>query len=254
MEELKLSIAAPKPRTGKEGFTLAEVLITLAIIGVVAALTIPSVVRNYQKQQTVTRLKKAYSTISNTTNLAIAEYGPVKTWDMKTANEGSSGQGSIYFAQRYLIPYLKVSKDCKNQTTGDCQFKYSTYNKRETASADSQWARFYLNDGSAVAVYSYIGYEDLQKYAHVFIDINGQKEPNIKGRDIFVFLYIVRYDTQTNWTPGMRPYSSSSTREGILADTTFGCNKNVVGTFFGGSSCAALIIKDGWQIKDDYPW
>ncbi len=99
---------------GRLAFTLAEVLITLAVIGVVAALTIPSVVRNYQKTQAVTQLKKAYSTIANTTNLAVAEYGPVETWEMKDANEGGTGAGSVYFAQRYLIPYLKVSKDCEN--------------------------------------------------------------------------------------------------------------------------------------------
>jgi prepilin-type N-terminal cleavage/methylation domain-containing protein len=47
-----------------KGFTLAEVLITLAIIGVVAALTIPSVVKNYQKTQTTAKLRKAWATIS----------------------------------------------------------------------------------------------------------------------------------------------------------------------------------------------
>ena len=45
----------------KFGFTLAEVLITLGIIGVVAALTLPSLVTNYQKQVTVNKLKKFYN-------------------------------------------------------------------------------------------------------------------------------------------------------------------------------------------------
>jgi prepilin-type N-terminal cleavage/methylation domain-containing protein len=62
----------------KKGFTLSEVLITLAVIGTVAALTIPAVVSNYQKHQTVTRLKKTYSALANTTNLAIADHGPVE--------------------------------------------------------------------------------------------------------------------------------------------------------------------------------
>jgi prepilin-type N-terminal cleavage/methylation domain-containing protein len=46
----------------KKGFTLAEVLITLGIVGVVATITLPSVIKNYQKRQTVTQLKKAYTT------------------------------------------------------------------------------------------------------------------------------------------------------------------------------------------------
>lgn len=49
----------------KYAFTLAEVLITMGIIGIVAALTIPALIANYQKQVTVDRLKKSFSVISN---------------------------------------------------------------------------------------------------------------------------------------------------------------------------------------------
>ena len=48
----------------KIAFTLAEFLIILGIIGVVAALTLPSVIERHQKLETVTKLKKAYSTLS----------------------------------------------------------------------------------------------------------------------------------------------------------------------------------------------
>ena len=51
-----------------KAFTLAEVLITLGIIGVVAALTLPTLIQNHQKQVYVTQLKKAYSTINNAYN------------------------------------------------------------------------------------------------------------------------------------------------------------------------------------------
>ena len=43
------------------GFTLAEVLVTLSILGIIAAVTVPSVVRNFQKLVTITKLKIAYS-------------------------------------------------------------------------------------------------------------------------------------------------------------------------------------------------
>ena len=48
----------------KKAFTLSEVLITLGIIGMVAALTMPAVIANYQKQETVSRLQKVYSVLS----------------------------------------------------------------------------------------------------------------------------------------------------------------------------------------------
>ena len=65
----------------KKGFTLAEVLITLAIIGVVAALTIPAVVSNYQKQQFYTKFMKEYNVLSNALFLANADYGVIQNWN-----------------------------------------------------------------------------------------------------------------------------------------------------------------------------
>ena len=60
----------------KFGFTLAEVLITLAIIGIVAALTIPTVVANYNKHAQYTAFMKMYNTLSNAFSLASAESSP----------------------------------------------------------------------------------------------------------------------------------------------------------------------------------
>ena len=66
----------------KAAFTLAEVLITLAIIGIVAALTIPTLITNYQKKQTVSKLKQSYSIISQALTMAQAEHGDTTTWDV----------------------------------------------------------------------------------------------------------------------------------------------------------------------------
>ena len=59
----------------KKGFTLAEVLITLAIIGIVAALTIPSVISNYQQQEFKTGLKKAVSVLNEAIQMNIVQEG-----------------------------------------------------------------------------------------------------------------------------------------------------------------------------------
>ena len=58
-----------------KGFTLAEVLITLAIIGIVAALTIPSVISNYQQQEFKTGLKKAVSVLNEAIQMNITQEG-----------------------------------------------------------------------------------------------------------------------------------------------------------------------------------
>lgn len=66
--------------TYKNGFTLAEVLITLVIIGVIAAITVPSLINKTNNQETVSRLKKAYSTLAQVTNKIIAEEGSPQNW------------------------------------------------------------------------------------------------------------------------------------------------------------------------------
>ncbi len=220
----------------KKAFTLAEVLITLAIIGVVAALTIPTVVRNYQKHQTVTQLKKTYSALANTTNLAIAEYGPIEGWEI---NE-STGAGSENFANKYLIPYLKVQKNCKIQTTGDCTFYISYLNSITTNQLGQNWARFYLTDGTLIIVYNYN--EGGIKYVEVYVDLNGQRKPNKVSRDIFYFVYFLN-------TGKFMPNGYEGSREYLKSLTESGCNPDRNGKY-----CSTLIMKDGWQIRDDYPW
>ncbi len=226
-------------------FTLAEVLITLAIIGTVAALTIPTVVRNYQKQETVVRLKKTYSALANTTNLAIADNGPVTGWEIEHYNVPGA---SLNFANKYLIPYLKVSKNCENKTTAECEFKY-TIPGGESFSYGSSYARFYLTDGTLIVVLPNSGESAGLTYKHAIIavDLNGQKKPNLRGRDIFYFRYYIYYETDNNYRNGkFVPYGYNWSRASLI---TTGCASGE-----SYSLCAGLIARDGWQIKDDYPW
>ena len=66
----------------KSAFTLAEVLITLGIIGVVAALTIPSLIQKYEEKQTVSQVKKAYSEISQAYMSAVQGEGTPDNWGL----------------------------------------------------------------------------------------------------------------------------------------------------------------------------
>lgn len=64
----------------KNAFTLAEILITLGIIGVVAALTMPSLIQNYRKHVVETRLAKVYSVMNQAIKMTSAEYGEPTVW------------------------------------------------------------------------------------------------------------------------------------------------------------------------------
>lgn len=95
----------------KKGFTLAEVLITLGIIGVVAALTMPSLIQSYKERETVSRVKKFYSMINQALLLAINENGPVDEWDFAEIDQETGINVSNKFFE-YLRPHLKITKDC----------------------------------------------------------------------------------------------------------------------------------------------
>ena len=83
-----------------KGFTLAEVLITLGIIGVVAAMTLPTVVQNYQKQAVVNKLKKSYTNLQNALQQSMNENGDMSTWDFP--------DDSYLFFSKYIVPYYKT--------------------------------------------------------------------------------------------------------------------------------------------------
>ena len=102
----------------RAAFTLAEVLITLGIIGIVAAMTIPTLISNYNKRQTVTKLKQTYSILSQALTMAQVKEGDTSTWDVGgiygTSTDDpnfSSREATEKFVSKYLIPYVKVSKD-----------------------------------------------------------------------------------------------------------------------------------------------
>ena len=71
-------------------FTLAEVLITLGIIGIIAALTIPGLIEGYKKKVTVNKLKHSYSVLSNALLQAVQVHGDPTEWDWGNDNSYSS--------------------------------------------------------------------------------------------------------------------------------------------------------------------
>lgn len=234
------------------GFTLAETLITLVIVGVVAALTVPTIITKYQKEQTVTRLKKAYSALAQTTNHAIADNGPMTTWNVES---DELSEPEVFF-QRYLKPYLSVQKDCGIKTSDECEFKYKFLNSNTENTLENTDVRFYLNDGTFIALdITNKTPEENLLISRIFIDINGQKKPNKLGRDIFVFYYWIKYYNSKAIQGKFTSYGGYTTRTRDVLKTCSTCSSNYGCNKEGrGELCSGLIMYDNWQIKDDYPW
>lgn len=228
--------------TCKNGFTLAEVLITLVIVGVIASLTIPTTINNVNKTETVTRLKKAYSTLVQTVNRSTIDNGHMTIWDMGSTGDG---QAADDFNKKYLIPYLNLGRNCGTLTAGSCDFKFSYLNSSTEQSLNSKWARFYLGDGTFIATYTQNSGSTVR--LQMCVDINGQKKPNKMGRDVFLFNLTVKESSITEGK--ITPDGIGYNRDTLVSSAASNCNKATTGI-----RCASLIMKDGWKIESDYPW
>ena len=218
----------------KYGFTLAEVLIVLIIIGVIAAITIPSVMQNTQKQEFVSALQKSYSTLSQATNYIIAEHGSPNC----TSGGWACSSTSIYEMYKKYLSYIK---DCNSNK--ECWYKneFKTLDG-STNPENSNWRndntnykKFILADGILVMVDGSVstqckGTSATAKFtknwcAKFIIDINGIKSPNIWGRDVFHFM--IKED-------GLVPYGCDAEN---IEDV---CSKNNV-----GYGCACRVLNEG---------
>jgi len=160
-------------------FTLSEVLITLSIIGIIASITIPTLLQDKKEQELKTTYKKMYSTLSQAT-IKLA------------ADSGGTLKGDKDFANRFS-KYLNVARICTAlQAQGNCWHKTGEYKylNGSPAPAHGSEASMVLNDGSFI----FFGNRsetctttlyDVPDCAIIWIDTNGFKKPNMYGKDIF---------------------------------------------------------------------
>lgn len=174
----------------KNGFTLAEVLITLVIIGIIAAMTIPSIIANYSEQESISRAKKAYSTLSQGIRYVKVLGGDYTEWEISSTSYANVGS--------MINQIFQVSKYCGYSKAG-C---WSTEAKMLNGSSywrdngngvgfGDQPITFILNDGTLVnfagnELVSQVGVSDSTTNTIVFFDVNGEKAPNKVGKDIYV--------------------------------------------------------------------
>lgn len=168
-------------------FTLAEVLITLGIIGIVAAMTLPTIIANARNKQFETALKRSYSVIGQALDMYQAETGE----RIKPGEIGGWGLKPI------LMKYLSTVKDCGMGSLDpdacvpnygldneDNSQMYKIYNgKRTLRLIPFDDGQFVLNDGSLVFIENPSGGR-----IYISVDVNGyNKNPNRLGQDLFMF-------------------------------------------------------------------
>lgn len=252
------------------GFTLAEVLITLGIVGVVAALTIPSLISKYNEYVTIIALKKTYAELTEAIKRSELVNGDFRDWDY--SYDWRKGRD---FAKRYIFPYLSQNyTQCTryNCFAGQGCWKNVSGNKDVTASCNYASNSFRYND-KIIHIAPRISdctpsgnlFCTPIKYVNIIVDINGDKGDSIMGKDVFYFtLFNYTYKTGGWSTSGLCPKGEHyGLRQGTIAgywgaycrplENMFSGNPGSCKEGGSGYDCGLAIEKNKWKIPDKYP-
>ena len=221
-------------------FTLAEVLITLGIIGVVAAITIPSLITKLENIKNSTILKEDYSILQQVMRRA---YDDSAFSELTTTN--NMGQMTSWF-NTYLLPYMNTAHVCYN-TTGCWSPETSKYLNNSNASFaySGKLGRnsicFVLNNGTNVCIDDHWKNEIATWFGvnispnvglAFYVDVNGNKRPNVFGKDIFVLIA-----SEDSFKPAGNDVPESTVKND--------CKSRGI-----GNMCAALVKNNDWKIPD----
>ena len=222
-------------------FTLAEVLITLGIIGVVAALTLPSLITKYKEKELVTSYLRVYSILENAYRRVQGEYGAFDNWSTYTETE-SGNRRSVIDAKtlyEYMVkPYIEVNeaflpKNSNWNNTGkrNCWPEKSKYldGTPYSSNANGEYmakSSVSLKSGECIV----LGYG----FGDFVVDLNSKKGPNVLGKDQFVFSFDNKRKERLK--PG--------NYEEWWTDSAAYCDVNSSNGWIAGISCGFWIVRN----------
>lgn len=215
----------------KKGFTLAEVLITLGIIGVVAAITIPTLMTKIQEKQYQSQYKKIFSELNQAVRLLQAD-------DENPLSDCGTFENTCF--RDAIAPKLKVVHKCEGSAPNACQEPSTFLNKAlnyQGVYVNASWPaittlsgytvkfRYHRANCASAADAGSAWAGEINNCGWVQVDVNGKSKPNVVGKDIF-FLALMQ--------DGFIPFHTTDNK---IND----CKKGT------GISCSSLFINNGGQ-------
>lgn len=238
------------------GFSLAELLIALAIVGIIAAVTIPGVVTNYNQKAMLTQLQKNYVELQETLLM-------LKTENYHKGLEGSilnnKGSKSVEeTAGKFLKDYYKITQDCNTDTQPCFAKQYADISTVTYKDFSCDGYSVNVASGAAIciipaSIFSAISIDpstlqpskvETKNPVVVYLDVNGAKGPNIGGRDMFTFN--IYNDYSIDEVDVNKSDSESSTSPEDERNNLY--NSNCL-TSNVGKGCFGKILNDNWQVN-----
>ena len=215
-----------------EAFTLAEVLVTLGIIGVVSAMTVPTLMQNYQRQSYVTQLHKTYNEVSQ----ALLRYQT----DKNAINLTEAGLTTQAAVNDFVNTYFKVVKTCEANNSSCFAASYKKVNGTALNGISMPYTAI-LASGQTIAINPRNDNADM--VLRVLVDVNGLKGPNIQGRDLFEMFVYNTGDGFIIDDYGSAPLPLTEAHRNTHFNTY--CIAGGRGNMHG---CLGKILNDNWQM------
>ena len=224
----------------KKGFTLAEVLITLSIIGVVSALTLPNLSSGYSRQVTATQLSKAINTLENANAITLLNTPALS--------------GNRY----YTAISNSIKATLRNSANNPPANHYKTFDGGPNGIATNPAANvvFDTKDGMTFIQTSLIttaaGNANLPdmyggRYYTIYVDINGSaKAPNAVGKDLFQLNIDTLGTVIPNGGTAWAQYNVGANANPAWNTAGTACKKNDIDNAL---NCAGAIVDNGYSVN-----
>ena len=235
----------------KFGFTLAEVLITLGIIGVVAALTAPALVQSAGTAKVGPTLSKVVATLENANEQLLHDEDATDLSKVLTDNDEDENTTLTDAYMDLLSKYIAGSSyDNDEITAASFEPALKSYNGKDASLTDGSRV-FHFSDNIDVIldvnqIWAYNTKGSFKgNLATTYIDINGIKtKPNVQGKDVFYF-NIDKSGQVLPWGGSTHAWLYGNENNKYTSEGDYACNENSVGT---GRSCAGSIFDNNLKV------
>lgn len=193
----------------KFAFTLTEIMIAMGVIGIISAITVPTLVNNYTKKANATQIRKFAQEIATAADMYTTE-------NSKTHLKHTGIYNSVGNANTFITSKFKVTKNCGASGSGCFADNYRSISNASSLEKFNCTGSisYVLTNGVAICARAT---NSGSNYVQFYVDINGTRAPNIGGRDMFMFY--LRNDGDISGTIGTA-YTCTSNKfgEGCFRD------------------------------------